>query len=58
MTDPVQDHPTMPRSGKRKVKCVKALGRYFTLKFGEGLNMGEVVTMVSKVLVGRVRGCA
>lgn len=37
---------------------MKASAKDFTLKFGEGLNMGEVVNTVGKVLVGRVKGRA
>lgn len=37
---------------------MKASTKDFTLKFGEGLNMGEVVNTAGKVLVGRVKGRA
>lgn len=48
----------MPRLGKRKIKCVKATSKDLTLKFGEGLTMGEVVDTAGKVLVDTVRGRA
>jgi len=48
------DHPSVSRTGKRKAKCIKAFGKDYTIKFGEGLTMGEVADKAGKVLVGMV----
>lgn len=39
-----------------KIKCVKSIRKELTLKFGEGINMGEVVDTTGRVLVCRVQG--
>jgi len=44
----------MPHLVKRKIMWVKATSKDLTLKFGEGINMGEVEDMTGKVLVCRV----
>lgn len=55
-SDPLLDHPTTPRIGKRKTRCIKTSDKDYTIKFGEGLTVGEVADKAGKVLVGRVRG--
>lgn len=57
-TDPLQDNPSAPWTRKRKVKCVKASTKDFTIFFGEDISMGEVAKKASSALVGHVRGRA
>lgn len=56
LTSQLQTHPTTPRTGKKKTKCIKASGKDYTIKFGAGLSMGDIANNTSKVLVSRVRG--
>lgn len=55
-SDPLQDHPSVPQTCKQKVKCVKVSSKDFTIRFSEGLSMGEVAEKANFVLVGYVRG--
>lgn len=38
--DPLSDHPSAPRIGKRKSKCVKATSKDITICFGESTTIG------------------
>lgn len=56
--NPLQDHPSALQTRKRKVKCVKALTKDFTISFGEDISMGEVTNKANSIMVGHVRGRA
>lgn len=56
--NPLSNHPSKPRTGKQKTKCVKGTSKDITICFGESTTIGEVAYMASTVLVGHVRGRA
>ena len=56
--NPFVDHPSAPRTKKRKTKCIKATAKDITIRFGETSAIGEAAVMARTVLVGHVRGRA
>lgn len=56
--NPLVDHPSAPRTCKRKSKCVKATSREITIRLDEASTLDNIMDMANTVLVGHVRGRA
>lgn len=54
--DHLHSHPTVPHTSKKKSKCIRVSVKDYTIKFEEGLAMGDIANNANKVLVGRVCG--
>lgn len=56
--DPLMDHPSAPRTGNKRTKCVKATSKDISIHFGDTSAIGEAAIMASTILVRHVRGRA
>jgi len=54
--DPLVDHPSTPRTGKKRTKCVKATSNDISIRFGDTSAIEEANIMASTILVGHIHG--
>lgn len=58
ISNPLVDHPSAPRTSKKKTKCIKATSKEITIKFDESATLCDLMDMAKTVLVGHVQGRA
>lgn len=54
LPDPLIHHPSAPRSGKKRTKCVKSTSKDIAIWFSEATTIAETEVMANTILVGRV----